>query len=106
MYAADGVSGSASVRLLRLNRCVHYECRTPATALSVQLLLRAQCNSRFFEGVGFRLKTHKIVSEPVQEIAMMCMGLHSWAEPDFRYLRREVGIHSNTQTCTHLCVII
>ena len=24
----------------------------------------------------------------------------SWVEPDFRYLRREVGIHSNTQTCT------
>ena len=23
----------------------------------------------------------------------------SWAEPDFRYLQREVGIHSNTQTC-------
>ena len=71
MYAADGISGSASVRLFRLSRQVHYECRTPATALSMQLLLHAQCNSRFFEGVGFRLKMHKIVSEPVREIAMI-----------------------------------
>ena len=28
------------------------------------------------------------------------MDTTSWAEPDFRYLRREIGIHSNTQICT------
>ena len=40
MYAADGNSGSAYVRLLRLarHRCV--QCRTPAIA--VQLLLHVQ----------------------------------------------------------------
>ena len=27
-------------------------------------------------------------------------GVSSWAEPDFRFLRREVRIHFNTQTCT------
>ena len=45
-----------------------------------------------------RLKPGSPSSRPSPAIVSeRAWGRGSWAEPDFRYLRREVGIHSNTQ---------